>query len=120
MLADYWFRFFISHRLYRNRVSLWFTKTFCVSNLKIFLWTQRWSNTTFYVPAYHTVSLYSYLITKVMPRLKTFVQVKSTVLKNKVNTTNANLSKTGRNYFALYRRNSERINACMRLKIVKF
>ena len=26
LLADYWFRFFISHRLYRKRVIRWFTK----------------------------------------------------------------------------------------------
>lgn len=26
LLADYWFRFFISHELYRKRVSRWFTK----------------------------------------------------------------------------------------------
>jgi len=49
-----------------------------------------------------------------------FVQVESVILKNKVHTANLNLSKTKCSVFGLYLRNSECINAHMRLKIVRF
>lgn len=72
------------------------------------------------MPVCHTVFRYSFLITKVIPRLKIFIQVKSAILKNKVHTANLNLPKTKSSFFALYHRNSECINVYTRLKIVKF
>jgi len=105
---------------------------FCISNLKSFQWIQRWRNKTFFCVCFLFIRYFvilsssprlfldlKYLYKLNLPYSRTKF-IKSSILKNKVHSANLNLSKAKCSIFALYRRNSECVNAYTRLKIMKF